>query len=189
MTLSLRSSMQVTLTGLDSRKLRKTMGKHHCFGILGCLEGAGDAKIWSWNGPGRSRGTFWRPARDFQGISPQVGSKMGARWAKLGPSWQQVATKMGQDSAKLAISGSTGEFLGACWEHFGTILAHGLDSRKLSKTKRKTSVFWYFGVLEEVAEALFWRCWLQDGIFRASCEHLWDMLAPRWPTRRARWPT
>ena len=38
MTLSLRSSMQVTLTGLDSRKLRKTMGKHDFFGILGCLK-------------------------------------------------------------------------------------------------------------------------------------------------------
>ena len=120
MTLSLRSSMQVTLTGLDSRKLRKTMGKHDFFGILGCLEGAGDAKIWSWNGPGRSWGTFWRPARDFRGISPQVGAKVGARWAKLGPSWEQVATKMGQDSAKLAILGSTWEVLGAFWEYFGT---------------------------------------------------------------------
>ena len=67
MTLSLRSSMQVTLTGLDSRKLRKTVGKHYFWGILGCLEGAGDAKIWSWNGPGRSWGTFWRPAGDFRG--------------------------------------------------------------------------------------------------------------------------
>ena len=112
MTLSLRSSMQVTLT----------------------VEGAGDAKIWSWNGPGRSWGTFWCPARDFQGISPQVGAKMGARWAKLGPSWEQVATKMGQDSAKLAILGSTWEVLGACW----SILAHGLDGRKPTKNARKT---------------------------------------------------
>ena len=48
---------------------------------------------------------FWRPARDSLKVSVQVGAKMGARWPKLGPSWQQVATKMGQDSAKLAISG------------------------------------------------------------------------------------
>ena len=70
--------------------------------------------------PGRSRGTFWRSARDSLKNSPQVGAKMGARWAKLGPSWQQVATKMGHDSAKLAILGSTWEVLGAFWDYFGT---------------------------------------------------------------------
>ena len=114
--------------------LQKPWGNRHFCGILGCLEGAGDAKSLSWNGPGRSWGTFWRPARDFLGISAQVGAKVGARWAKLGPSWEQVATKMGQDSAKLAILGSTWEVLGACWEHFGSILAHGLDGRKPTKT-------------------------------------------------------
>ena len=69
---------------------------------------------------------------------------MGARWAKLGPSWEQVATKMGQDSAKLAILGSTWEVLGACWEHFGTVMAHGLYSRKPTKTlgKQRFLVFW-----------------------------------------------
>ena len=89
-------------------------------------------------------GTFWRPARDSLKVSVQVGAKMGARWPKLRPSWQQVATKMGQDSPKLAMSGSTWEFLGACWEHFGTILAHGLDSRKPTKRKENKSflVFW-----------------------------------------------
>ena len=49
MTLSLRSSMQVTLTGLDSRKLTRTMGEQSfLFGILGCLEGAVTRK----SGPG-----------------------------------------------------------------------------------------------------------------------------------------
>ena len=38
---------------------------------------------------------FWRPARDSLKVSVQVGAKMGARWAKLGPSWQQIASKMG----------------------------------------------------------------------------------------------
>ena len=118
--------------------------------------------------PGRSRSTFGRPARDFQGLSPQVGAKMGRRWAELEPSWEQVATKMGHDSAKLAILGSTWEVLGACWNHFGTILAHGLDSRKPTQTYRKNRFLGILGVLEEVAEALFWRCWLQDAIFRAS---------------------
>ena len=88
---------------------------------------------------------FWRPARDSLKVSVQVGAKMCAREAKLGPSWQQGATKMGHDSAKLAILGSTWEVLGACWEHFGTILAHGLDSRKPKKNLRKTCVFLVFG--------------------------------------------
>ena len=54
--------------------------------------------------------------------------------------------------------------LEAFWEYFGTWAGW----QKTYKNLRKTQVFWYFGVLEEVAEALFWRCWLQDGIFRAS---------------------
>ena len=90
-------------------------------------------KTGTWSRLGESWSGSWRPGRDFLGISAQVGAKMGARWPKLGPSWQQVATKMGQDSAKLAILG-TWEVLGACWEHFGSILAHGLDGRKPTKT-------------------------------------------------------
>ena len=117
-----------------AENLQELWENNHFFGILECLEGAGDAKSLSWNGPGRSWGAFWRPARDFRGISAQVGAKVGARWAKLGQSWEQIATKMGQDSAKLAILGSTCEVLGACWEHFGSILAHGLDGRKPTKT-------------------------------------------------------
>ena len=70
---------------------------------------------------------------------------LARRWAQNGrsSSWQEVATKMGQDSAKLAILGSTWEVLGACWEHFGSILAHGLDSRKPTKTWGK-QCFWVF---------------------------------------------
>ena len=92
----------------------------------------------------RSWSNFCGAARDFLGIFAQVGAKMGARCAKLGLSWQQVATKMGHDSAKLAILGSTWEVLGACWKHFGTILAQGLDSRKLTKTFLENIGFWVF---------------------------------------------
>ena len=49
--------------------------------------------------------------------------------------------------------------LGAFWEYFGTWAGW----QKTYKNLRKTYVFWYFGVLEEVAEALFLA-----------------MLAPRW---------
>ena len=93
-------------------------------------------KTGAWRRLGGSCSASWRPGRDFLGVSVQVGAKMGARWAKLGPSWQQIATKMRHDNAKLAILRSTWEFLGACWEDFGIILAHGLDSRKLAKTKK-----------------------------------------------------
>ena len=73
-------------------------------------------KTGTWSRLGGSWGTFWRGARDFLKNSAQVGAKMGARWAKLEPSWQQVATKMGHDSAKMAILGSAWEVLGVCWE-------------------------------------------------------------------------
>ena len=105
-------------------------------------------KIGTWRRLGGSWSGSWRPGRDFLGISAHVGAKMGARLAKLGPSWQQVATKMGHDSAKMAILGSTWEVLGACWEHFGTILGHGLDSRKPTKTCGKHRFFGILGCLK-----------------------------------------
>ena len=118
--------------------------------------------------PGRSRGTFWRSARDSLKNSPQVGAKMGARWAKLGPSWQQVATSW----AMIAPSWRSWAQLGRFWEHVGSILGlfwhMGWIAEKPKKTCGKHIFFSILGCLEEVAEALFWRCWLQDGIFRAS---------------------
>ena len=85
---------------------------------------------------------FWRPARDSLKVSVQVGAKMCAREAKLGPSWQQGATKMGHDSAKLVILGSTWEVLGAFWGlfwHMGWIA-------QTYKNLWKTCFFLYFGV-------------------------------------------
>ena len=69
-------------------------------------------KTGTWSRLGKSWSGSWRPGRDFLAISAHVGAKMGAKWAKLGPSWQQGATKMGHDSAKLAILASTWEVLG-----------------------------------------------------------------------------
>ena len=113
-------------------------------------------KTGTWSRLGGSWSGSWRPGRDFLGISAHVGAKMGARWAKLGPSWQQVATKRGHDSAKMAILGSTWEVLGTCWEHFGTILAHGLDSRKLTKTYEKHRFFRILGCLEGGGDSKIW---------------------------------
>ena len=69
---------------------------------------------------------------------------------------------MGHDSAKLAILGSTWEVLGACWEHFGTILAHGLDSRKSTKTNGKHMFFSILGYLGGGGDSKIWS-WSSPG--------------------------
>ena len=104
------------------------------------------------------------------------GRKMGEVRAKLAASCDQL----GHDSAKLAILGSTWEVLGACWEHFGIILAHGLDSRKPAKTYGKHRFFGILGCLKRWLKHFFGdvgskmaffghlastcgTCWRQDG--------------------------
>ena len=42
---------------------------------------------------------------DLVEIFGEVGAKMGPRWTQDGPSWQQVAPKMGHDGAKIALLG------------------------------------------------------------------------------------
>ena len=48
-------------------------------------------------------------------------AKMGLRWMQDKPRWQQVAPKMGHDSAKMAMLGSVWEFFGGLP---GTIFGH-----------------------------------------------------------------
>ena len=98
-------------------------------------------KFEGWKYLGGSWGTSSGTSLDLVEILGEVEAKMGAKCANLGQSWRQVATKMGQDSAKLAILGSTWEVLGACWEHFRSILAHGLDGRKPTKAEGKHRFF------------------------------------------------
>ena len=97
------------------------------------------------SGPGMFLGDLGSPFDVLRAIFEEFLRRLARRWAKLGPSWEHVATKMGHDSAKLAILGATWEVLGACWEHFGTILAHGLDSRKLTKTLGKHRFVGFLG--------------------------------------------
>ena len=53
---------------------------------------------------------FWP---DLVEIFGEVGAKMGPRWTQDGPSWQQVAPKMGHDDGgKMAILGSVWKLLG-----------------------------------------------------------------------------
>ena len=53
-------------------------------------------------------------------IFGEVGAKMGPRWTQDGLSWQQVASKMGHDGAKIAILVSVWELLRGSWEGFGS---------------------------------------------------------------------
>ena len=68
-------------------------------------------------------------------ISAEICAMMGARWAKLGPSRQELASKIGHDGARMAILASTWEVLKACWEDFFVIFPHWLDSKNNGKPK------------------------------------------------------
>ena len=66
------------------------------------------------SGPGMVLGDLGATFGVLRAIFEEFLRRLARRWAKLEPSWEQVATKMGQDSAKLAILGSTWEVSGAC---------------------------------------------------------------------------
>ena len=66
----------------------------------------------------------------LEGLFADTGAKLGATWAKLEPSWRQVAPKMGHVGAKMAMLGSIWEALVEFGEHFWSILADALDTKK-----------------------------------------------------------
>ena len=68
------------------------------------LEPSGDSRV--------VLGCLGALLKDLVEIFGEVGAKMVPRWTQDGPSWQQVAPKMGNDGAKMAI-------LGSVWELFG----------------------------------------------------------------------
>ena len=70
-----------------------------------------------------------------------IGAMMGARWAKLGPIWQQLPSNIGHDGAWMAILASTWEVLKACWEDFLVIFVHLLDRKKLWKSGGNYRIF------------------------------------------------
>ena len=54
-------------------------------------------------------------------------AKMDPRWTQDGPSWQQVAAKMGHDSAKMTVLGSVWQLLGGSWEHSLSLFSGSLE--------------------------------------------------------------
>ena len=51
---------------------------------------------------------------DLVEIFAEVGAKISPRWTQDGPSWQQVAPKMGHDGAEMSWEGFGG-YVGRCW--------------------------------------------------------------------------
>ena len=109
-------------------------------------------------------------------IFGEVGAKMDARWTQDGPSWQQVAPKMGHDGAKMGILSSVWELLGRSWEHFWSLFSRSLEKWPKCKNEQHSITSGGFldvgGLPWRLLEAVlggFWsyvgRCWLQDDIF------------------------
>ena len=130
MTLSLRSSMQVTLTGLDSRKLTK---KHRktitCLVFWGAWRGLVTPK----SGPGMVLGDLGAPFGVLRAIFEEFLRRLARRWAQDGRSWGQVGSKLRSRWAKIAPSWRSWAQLGRFWEHVGSILG----------------VFWHMGWMAE----------------------------------------
>ena len=111
----------------------------------------------------RSGGDFWRSWGED-------GPKMDAR----GRSWQQVAAKIGHDSAKMTVLGSVWQLLGGSWEHFWLLFSRSLEKWPKCKNEQHYGTFGVFfgrwGLLWRVLEAVLGGFW----------ELCWKMLAPRW---------
>ena len=123
---------------------------------------------------------------DLVEIFGEVGAKMGPRWAQDGPSWQQVAPKIGHDGAKMAILASLWELLGS-WEHFWLLFSRSLEQCPKCKNEQPSITFGGFlGV--GASSGGFWRlsfegfggyvgrCWVQEDGFRwflGPCVTFW----------------
>ena len=77
-------------------------------------------------------------------IFGEVGAKMGPRWTQDGPSWQQVAPKMGHDGAKMAILVSVWELLGGPGSSFGHFFRDLWKNGRSVKTTNTSSLLVVF---------------------------------------------
>ena len=127
-------------------------------------------------------------------IFGEVGAKMDPRWTQNGPSWQQVAAKMGHDGAKMAILSSVWELLGGSWEHFWSPFSRSLEKSPKCKNDQLSITFGGFlgvGASSGGSWRLSWegfggyvgRWWLQDGVFLAILGDVWTSWRQGWRTR------
>ena len=157
---------------LKSSKIRFKIVQNRGFGGLGVASGV-FGEIWL------------RISREIVAqVRPRRG-KGALRWSKGGPSWPMLALRW-RLGAQLA---GFGVDFGPIWRRFGSILAHGSDSKNSKKTLYLSRFFAILGGSRGLLRRLghwFWLCWLQDRIleriFRVCC----DMLAPRWRPRAPR---
>ena len=131
---------------------------------------------------------------DLVEIFGEVGAKMGPRWTQDGPSWQQVALKMGHDGAKMPILVSNWELLGGPGSIFLSLFSRSLE--KWLKCKNDQHSIAFGDVLGVGASSggswrLSWerfggcvgRCWLQDAVFLAILGDVWISWRQGWRTR------
>ena len=113
-------------------------------------------------------------------IFGEVGAKLSPRLIEDVPSWQQLAPKMGHDSAKMTMLASVWELLKGSWEHFWSPISRSLEKWLKCKNDQYSITFGGFlgvGASSGGSWRLSWegfgsyvgRCWLQDVVF-------WDIL-------------
>ena len=124
-------------------------------------------------------------------------AKLGRRWAQDGRKmglWQQVAPKMGHDSAKMTVLGSIWQLLGGSWEHFWLLFLRSLEKWPKCKNDQHYSTFATIlgvGASSGGSWRLPWegfgryvgRLWLQDGVFLAISGDVWTSWRQGWRTR------
>ena len=105
----------------------------------------------------------------------EVGAKMGPRWTQDGPSWQQVAPKMGHDGAKIVL-------LGGSWEHFWSPFSRSLEKWLKCKNDQPSITFGGFlgvggpgGCLGSVLGAMLEDVGSKMVFFWISWEMLWHL--------------
>ena len=124
----------------------------------------------------------------------EVGAKLSPRLIQDGPSWQQLAPKMGHDSAKMTMLGSVWELLGGSWEHFWSLFSRSLEKSLECKNDPHFITFRGFlgvGASSGGSWGQSWerfggyvgRCWLQDGVFLAILGDVWTSWRQGWRTR------
>ena len=91
-------------------------------------------KIDVWGRLGASWGVLERCGLILEGFFRDIEAKMGATWAELEPSKQQVGPKMSHVSVKMAMLRSFWETLTDFRKHFWCILSLALDIKEPWKT-------------------------------------------------------
>ena len=126
--------------------------------------------------PGMVLGDLGAPFGVRRVIFKEFLRRLARRWAQDGRSWGQVGSKLRPRWAKIAPSWRSWAQLARFWEHVRSILAHGLDGRKLTKTKGKHNFFGILGCLKRWLKHFFGDVGAKMAFFRhlgSTCGTCW----------------